>query len=76
MTNKNALIILIHAKEKEKWVPITSLKRVGLQPRQVELLEDRGILVSKYTAGIGKTVILTLEGYKTAKNTIQNMEEI
>jgi hypothetical protein len=76
MTNKNALIILIHAKEKNKWVPITSLKRVGLQPRHVELLEDQGILVSKYTHGIGKMVILTIDGYNNAQNTIKNMEEI
>ena len=76
MLNKNALIILLHAKEKDKWVPVASLRRVGIMPRHIESLEDKGILVSKVTPQIGKTVTLTLQGYKEAQEKMTNSEEI
>lgn len=61
--------VLVHAKEKNKWVLVRHLVPYGLSTGIIELMESRGHIFTRNTEQ-GTVIKLTLLGYKSIKGGI------
>lgn len=79
MVNKDIALVLVKAREGNKWAPVRYLVQYGLFERTCMYLEDKGYIVTKHDKELGTLVRLTLDGYYTARtvvDTIYNKEGV
>jgi hypothetical protein len=65
--NDNICIILVYAREREKWVAVKDLVKYGLTMNWVRVMEDHGLVNVRKDDELGWLIKLTAKGYRRCK---------